>query len=170
MHYSHPGPLVYMLTLSSWSLQLQFLLPEAQSPQIALTEVCFLDQHSNTPHGRCHSHRHFITFPSFIILPKTCHYLTHLSALCLFSLPSCNEKMAFVCFSARSQYLEHCLLGSRCSMCSLSGWTEMWVQVALGVEGGSDEVERPGEPHANQHGEEETIKVEKVALPNRGCK
>ena len=58
-----------------------------------------------------------VTFPCFIILPKTCHYLTHLSALCLFSLPSCNEKMAFVCFSAVFQYLEYCLLGSRCSVC-----------------------------------------------------
>ena len=43
--------------------------------------------------------------------------------------------------------------------------------MALGVEGRCDEVERPGEPHAKQHcEEEETIKVEKAALPNRGYK
>lgn len=51
----------------------------------------------------------------------------------------------------------------------LRGSTEMPIQVALGVEGKSDELERPGEPHAKQHFEEEdTIKVEKTAPPNRG--
>lgn len=45
----------------------------------------------------------------------------------------------------------------------------MPIQVALGVEGESDELERPGEPHAKQHFEEEdTIEVEKTAPPNRG--
>lgn len=95
-----PRPLgLHAHTLFSRPLQSQFLLPEAQSPQIALTEGCSLDQRSNTPHGRRHSHRHSITFPCFIILPKTCRYLTHLSALCF----PCPHAMR------RWPLLQHCI-------------------------------------------------------------
>lgn len=53
------------------------------------------------------------------------------------------------------------------TLCALSEWMNTDARPS-GVEGEGDDAERPGEPHANQHfEEEEMINVEEVAPSNK---
>lgn len=120
LHYSRPGP----WSTCSHSLLKAFAITVSAAtspiPSDRLDWGLFPGSRSNfIPLG--HSHRHFITFPCFIILPKTCCCLTHLSALC-FPCPHAMRKMASVCFSAVSVHWTLCTGEQVINVCCLSGW------------------------------------------------